>query len=86
MYVAAETGVDSATFTWTDDTGTHTAPMTVTDGVAVAPEPMLDLKSSANGKITNIKAFSHGKVVWDAAPVAGPLTTQTNGASRTQRP
>lgn len=71
VYVAAESGVDSATFTYTDNTGTHTAPMTVTDGVAVAAEPTLDLKSSANGAITNVKAFSHGTVVWDATPVAG---------------
>ena len=71
VYVAAETGVDSATFTYTDNTGTHTAPMTVTDGVAVAAEPSLDLKNSPNGAITNVKALSHGTVVWDAAPVAG---------------
>ncbi|BEP15033.1 hypothetical protein acdb102_33440 [Acidothermaceae bacterium B102] len=71
MYVAAEHGVDSATYTYTDDTGTHTAPMTVTNGVAIAPEPVAALKASNNGAITNIRATSHGTVVWDAAPVAG---------------
>lgn len=71
MYVVAESGVDSATYTWRDGTGTHTAAMTVTDGVATAPEPMLALKSSVNGAITKVRALSHGTVVWDAAPVAG---------------
>jgi hypothetical protein len=70
-YVAAETGVDSATFTYTDSSGTHTAPMTVTNGVALAATPMADLKASANGKITNVTAYSHGTVVWDAAPLEG---------------
>jgi hypothetical protein len=71
MYVAAETGIDSATYTYRDDSGEHTAAMKVSGGVAVAPTPMADLKASAVGAITNIRAVSHGKVVWDGAPVAG---------------
>jgi hypothetical protein len=71
MYVAAEAGVDSATYTYRDDTGEHTAAMKVSGGVAVAPVPSADLKASAVGAITNIRALSHDKVVWDAAPVAG---------------
>jgi hypothetical protein len=71
MYVAAEAGVDSATYTYRDDTGEHTAAMKVAGGVATAPVPQADLKASAVGAITNIRAVSHGKVVWDAAPVPG---------------
>jgi hypothetical protein len=71
VYVAAEAGVDSATYTYTDGTGEHTAAMKVTDGVAVAYPPMADLKSGRDGKVTKVKAFSHGKVIWDAAPVTG---------------
>jgi hypothetical protein len=71
LYVAAEAGVDSATFTYRDATGEHSAAMKVANGVATALLPMADLKSSADGKVTNVKAVSHGKVVWDAAPVLG---------------
>ena len=71
VYVAAQDGVDSATFTWRDDAGTHSAPMTVTDGVATAPVPALALKKSSVGAVTNIRAMSHGTVVWDAAPIDG---------------
>ncbi|MDX6257527.1 MAG: hypothetical protein QOJ11_3861 [Frankiales bacterium] len=71
LYVVAEVGVDSATYTYTDATGQHTAAMKVADGLAVATVPMADLKASTAGEVTGIKAYSHGKVIWDAAPVAG---------------
>ncbi len=71
MYVAADGGVDSATYTYRDATGVHSAAMKVADGVAIAAVPMADLKATPDGKITNIKAYSHGTVVWDAAPVLG---------------
>jgi hypothetical protein len=71
VYVAAEAGVDSATYTYTDATGVHTAAMKVANGVATANVPMADLKASTAGAITRITAISHGKVVWDAAPVMG---------------
>ncbi|MDX6208921.1 MAG: hypothetical protein QOE24_1312 [Frankiales bacterium] len=71
LYVVAEAGVDSATYTYTDATGQHTAAMKVANGVAVATVPMADLKASATGEVTKIKATSHGKVIWDAAPVKG---------------
>jgi hypothetical protein len=71
LYVAAEAGVDSATYSWLDAKGTHSAAMKVTDGVAVATLPMADLKASPDGRVTGVKALSHGKVVWDAAPVLG---------------
>jgi hypothetical protein len=45
--------------------------MKVADGLAVATVPMADLKISTAGEVTGIKAYSHGKVIWDAAPVAG---------------
>lgn len=71
LYVVAEAGVDSATYSYTDNTGEHTAAMTITGGVAVASTPMEDLKQSPNGKITNITAYSHGNVIWDAEPIEG---------------
>jgi hypothetical protein len=71
LYVAAEAGVDSATYTYTDATGEHSAVMKVVNGIATANVPMADLKTSTAGEVTRIKAISHGKVVWDAAPVTG---------------
>ncbi len=71
LYVVAQDGVDSATYSYTDNTGQHTAAMTITGGVAVANTPMDDLKQSPNGKITNITAYSHGHIIWNAQPLPG---------------
>jgi hypothetical protein len=71
LYVVAEGGVDRATYSYTDNTGEHTAAMTVTGGVGVANTPMDDLKQSPNGKITHITAYSRGRVIWNAAPLEG---------------
>ena len=71
LYVVAQDGVDSATYSYTDNTGQHTAAMTITGGVAVANTPMDDLKQSPNGKITNITAYAHGNVIWNAEPIQG---------------
>jgi hypothetical protein len=68
-YVVAEAGVDSASYTYTDAAGDHTAAMKVANGVATVL--LADLKGSGTGTVTKIKAISHGKVVWDAAPVQG---------------
>ena len=63
-FVAADGGITAATYAYTDATGSHTAEMTLERGVATV--------LAVHGRtITNIKALSHGKVVWDAAPVKG---------------
>ena len=66
-FVAADGGITAATYTYTDSTGSHTAHMGLEHGLAT-------VLAGQGRTITHIKALSHGKVVWDAAPVRGPLT------------
>lgn len=63
-FAAADGGITAATYTYTDTTGSHSADMGLEHGVAT-------VLAVPGRTITNIKALSHGKVVWNAAPVKG---------------
>lgn len=50
LYVVAEDGVDSATYSYTDNTGEHTAAMTVTGGARSPPRQWMTSSNPTTGR------------------------------------